>query len=190
MTTLSWAEAWSITAVGEPPTPQPVPPPAPVATTYTDPITGKSVSGPFLDYFNAKGGIPIIGRPITEEGPSGIAQDQGRAVQYFERDRLELWPENPPGWTVLGTSFVAMIAHRLGFAGPGIDGVTDIIPALSTQEVATTAERNVLNEVAHSLVRAIDSGDERQMKRHVERARKVLDIKVVRGGSNDAVAAQ
>jgi hypothetical protein len=192
MTDLAWAEAWSITAAGStppPPTPDPTPKPAP-GVTYTDPITGKKVDGAFLDYFNEKGGIPILGRPITDAMASVIPHDQKRVVQYFERDRLELWPENPPGWTVLGTSFVAMVAHRLGFAGPGIDGVTDIIPALSTQEVATTTEANTLRSVATSLVTAIDSKDKRAITRHAAVAKKVLNIKVVGGETYDAVAAQ
>lgn len=95
---------------------------------YVDPVTGLAISGPFLDYYTAKGGLPILGRPITVQGASTLTVDKGRVVQYFEHNRLELWPENPPGWTVLGSSFGAMVAKRLGFAGPGIDGVTDIIP--------------------------------------------------------------
>jgi hypothetical protein len=191
MTDLGWAEAWSITAAPPPPPPAPPAPTPPTpGVTYTDPITNRSVAGPFLDYFNAKGGVPIVGRPITPQQQSTIAQDQGRVVQYFERDRLELWPENPPGWTVLGTSFVAMIAHRLGFAGPGIDGVTDIIPSLSTAEVATTEEANVLRSTAHALVHAIDSGDKRQVSRHVARAKKVLGIAVEEDGNVAGVAIQ
>lgn len=60
------------------------------------PQTGYSVCGKFLDYHERYGGVRIFGYPITPE----FIED-GRTVQYFERDRFEWHPENPPEWQVL-----------------------------------------------------------------------------------------
>jgi hypothetical protein len=54
------------------------------------PETGHTVRGEFLDYFNTHGGLRIFGFPITEEFLLN-----GRTVQYFQRVRMELYPENP-----------------------------------------------------------------------------------------------
>ena len=53
------------------------------------PETGHTVRGEFLDYFNQHGGLRIFGYPITEQFSLN-----GRAVQYFQRGRLEFYPEN------------------------------------------------------------------------------------------------
>jgi hypothetical protein len=53
------------------------------------PETGHTVSGEFLDYFNQHGGLRIFGYPITEQFTMNK-----RTVQYFQRARLELHPEN------------------------------------------------------------------------------------------------
>ncbi len=54
------------------------------------PLTGHTVRGEFLTYFEAHGGLEIFGYPITEE-----LVENGRQVQYFQRMRLDLYPENP-----------------------------------------------------------------------------------------------
>lgn len=57
--------------------------------------TGHTLSGAFLDYWQAKGGLALYGYPISEifeeQNP-----DDGKTyqVQYFERNRFELHPEN------------------------------------------------------------------------------------------------
>jgi len=67
------------------------PPAASAATSQFFPQTGHTVSGPFLAYWQANGGLPIFGYPIseaqTEEDPLS-----GRTllVQWFERERFEL----------------------------------------------------------------------------------------------------
>jgi hypothetical protein len=53
------------------------------------PETGHSVRGEFLDFFNKQGGLLVFGYPITEQFTWN-----GRTVQYFQRARLELHPEN------------------------------------------------------------------------------------------------
>jgi hypothetical protein len=61
------------------------------------PETGKTVSGGFLAFFDAYGGLPIFGYPITDEVLEG-----GRTVQYFERARMEWHPEVEGGQVQLG----------------------------------------------------------------------------------------
>lgn len=61
--------------------------------------TGHRLCNGFRAYWQAHGGLAILGYPISEEfrDPS-----TGYIVQYFERQRLEYHPENPSRWTVLG----------------------------------------------------------------------------------------
>jgi hypothetical protein len=73
------------------------------------PATGHTVSGNFLRYFEAMGGIESLGLPITEP----LEQD-GRLVQYFEYARLEDHPDNP-GRPVVKLS---MLGEQLGRRQP------------------------------------------------------------------------
>jgi len=52
------------------------------------PETGHTVSAPFLQYFDAHGGVRIFGYPITE-----ALRQNGRLVQYFQNMRLDYYPE-------------------------------------------------------------------------------------------------
>jgi peptidoglycan/xylan/chitin deacetylase (PgdA/CDA1 family) len=52
------------------------------------PVTGHVLSGDFLTYWRANGGLSIFGYPITEQMQQG-----GLQVQYFERARFEYHPE-------------------------------------------------------------------------------------------------
>jgi hypothetical protein len=63
------------------------------------PETGHRLCFGFRDYWNANGGLPIFGFPISEEYAD---PDTGFTVQYFERQRFEYHPENPPEWQVEG----------------------------------------------------------------------------------------
>jgi hypothetical protein len=60
------------------------------------PETGHTVSGRFLEYWRSNGGLPVFGYPIGEQISEG-----GRQVQYFERQRFELHPENARPYDVL-----------------------------------------------------------------------------------------
>jgi hypothetical protein len=70
------------------------------------PQTGHNLGGEFLRYWQTRGGLPIFGYPLTEPFNEG-----GYIVQYFERNRFELHPENQPPYNVLlgrlGASSVA-----------------------------------------------------------------------------------
>jgi hypothetical protein len=56
--------------------------------------TGHNLGGAFLKYWNAKGGLPIFGYPLTEEFQELNSSDgKVYTVQYFERNRFEYHPE-------------------------------------------------------------------------------------------------
>lgn len=60
----------------------------------TFPQTGKSVCGPFLDYWRSNGGVLVQGYPISEQLQEKSSLDgQERTVQYFEKAVYELRPE-------------------------------------------------------------------------------------------------
>jgi hypothetical protein len=60
------------------------------------PETGHTVAFAFLEFYEDNGGPALFGYPITE----WIIELNGRIVQYFERGKLEWYPENPPGQRV------------------------------------------------------------------------------------------
>jgi DMSO/TMAO reductase YedYZ molybdopterin-dependent catalytic subunit len=60
------------------------------------PETGHAVGGEFLTFWQQHGGLATFGYPITE-----AFEEDGRTVQYFERQRFELHPENEAPWNVL-----------------------------------------------------------------------------------------
>ena len=58
--------------------------------------TGHTVEEPFLKYWRERGGLRIFGYPISNIYTEGSLQ-----VQWFERVRMEMHPENPPDTRVL-----------------------------------------------------------------------------------------
>jgi hypothetical protein len=64
--------------------------------------TGHNLSGTFRTYWEANGGLAIYGLPISEEIKEVSAIDgKTYTVQYFERARFELHPENKAPYDVL-----------------------------------------------------------------------------------------
>ncbi len=64
--------------------------------------TGHTLRGGFRAYWQAQGGLPSFGYPISEEFQEKIATDGKRyVVQYFERVRFEWHPENQSPYDVL-----------------------------------------------------------------------------------------
>jgi hypothetical protein len=58
------------------------------------PQTKHSLGGAFYKYWQANGGLPIFGYPISEEYPEENPDDgKTYTVQYFERNRFEYHPE-------------------------------------------------------------------------------------------------
>src|SRR5205823_1207557 len=76
---------------------QPVPG-DPGRTTFFN-ETKHSLSGSFLAYWKARGGLAVFGYPISEP-----ISENGYIVQYFERNRFELHPEfqGTPNEVLLG----------------------------------------------------------------------------------------
>src|SRR6185436_15713850 len=59
------------------------------------PTTGHTLRGSFRSFWQANGGLPRFGYPLTEEivEPDAV-NGRPRVVQYFERARFEFFPEN------------------------------------------------------------------------------------------------
>lgn len=81
--------------------------PSPPSRCFT--ATGHTVSGNFLRYFEATGGVESLGYPITEP-----FEQEGRQVQYFEYARMEDHPDNPGAPVVK----LSMLGQRLGRRQP------------------------------------------------------------------------
>ncbi len=60
------------------------------------PQTRHSLGGDFLRYWQSHGALSIFGYPLSEP-----FTERGYTVQYFERNRFELHPENQPPYNVL-----------------------------------------------------------------------------------------
>ena len=68
------------------------------------PETGHNVGERFLAYWQANGGLPQFGYPLTEEFEEQLNPDSSLVayrVQYFERARFEYHPENDSPYDVL-----------------------------------------------------------------------------------------
>src|SRR6266498_2862653 len=77
----------------------PVAPPADGAPFF--PQTGHTLRGTFRSYWGANGGLPIFGYPTSEEFVERGEDGRDYTVQYFERHRFELHPENRAPYNVL-----------------------------------------------------------------------------------------
>src|SRR5262249_31207867 len=83
-----WKGASPVPPAALPPSPQPTMPPAPNSRTF--PETGHTVEGPFLTYWETRGGLAQFGYPVSEEMQEQSDLDgKTYTVQYFERVVLE-----------------------------------------------------------------------------------------------------
>jgi hypothetical protein len=74
------------------------------------PETGFCIGGRFAQYWQQNGGLPVFGYPLSDE-----LTEQGRTVQYFERQRFELHTENAAPYDVLlGLLGSEVLAARYG----------------------------------------------------------------------------
>ena len=98
------------------------------------PQTGHTLSGAFLDYWKANGGLAQFGYPLSEPFLEKSPTDgKVYTVQYFERNRFELHPENKPPYNVLLGLLGRQIAQQSGLslaAAPRQNGVPDYDPSL------------------------------------------------------------
>lgn len=63
--------------------------------------TGFCISGRIRAFYEQNGDLPVFGLPIGPLGPYTAADGQVVQAQWFERQRLELHPENAPPYDVL-----------------------------------------------------------------------------------------
>ena len=63
--------------------------------------TGHNLRGDFLAYWEANGGLAQFGYPISEELRERLEDGKEYTVQYFERARFEMHPENAPPYNIL-----------------------------------------------------------------------------------------
>ncbi|MGN6698004.1 MAG: hypothetical protein ACTHMR_07595 [Thermomicrobiales bacterium] len=80
---------------------QTIAPAAPLAGQIYFSKTGHNLGGRFLDYWQANGDLMQFGYPLTEVFSETLDNGQTYQVQYFERARMELHPENQPPYDVL-----------------------------------------------------------------------------------------
>jgi hypothetical protein len=83
------------------------------------PEVGHTLSAPFKTYWDAHGGLPIFGFPLSEPFEEKSATDgKTYTVQYFERNRFEYHPENKgtPTEVLLGL-LGSEILRRRGWIG-------------------------------------------------------------------------
>jgi hypothetical protein len=72
----------------------------PTGGERTFPETGQTVRGRLLQYWESNGALPVFGLPLGPEAPQQTLDGTFRA-QLFERNRLELHPENAAPYDVL-----------------------------------------------------------------------------------------
>jgi len=89
------------------------PPPPPDEPNQRFPQTGFVVRGPFLDFYNARGGYRIFGYPRSR-----LYYDArlGLWVQYFDNVRMEWHPSNPEPYRVQ----LGLLGEELGMRMPPI----------------------------------------------------------------------
>jgi hypothetical protein len=88
-------------------------PAAPPANCRVFAETGKRACGRLLEYWEQNGGLPVFGFPITDQFAQEV-EGKTYQVQWFERYRLELHPENARPYDVL---LGRLGVDRLGAAG-------------------------------------------------------------------------
>ncbi len=98
------------------------------------PDTGHNVEGDFLSFFNQHGGLKVFGYPITE----GFNLN-GRWVQYFQKVRMELHPENPSPYGVQ----LGLLGDELGYR-----------QAPNPQQVANDQSHQYFPETGHTVAYA------------------------------------
>ncbi len=64
------------------------------------PETGQTVRDPLLAFWDANGGLPVFGLPVSDQRSEQTFEARVN-LQHFERNRLELHPENAAPYNVL-----------------------------------------------------------------------------------------
>jgi hypothetical protein len=118
-------------------------PAASAAGSQFFPQTGHAVSGPFMAYWQAHGGLPIFGYPISDaQNEADPSSGKTALVQWFERARFELHPE------FAGTPYeveLGLLGNQLAQGRQGQAPFEPITP------FASTPDRVFFPETSHSL---------------------------------------
>ena len=89
-------------------------PPIPGQEYFTE--TGHNLGDGFLAYWQANGGLPQFGYPISEVFEERLEDGKVYRVQYFERARFEHHPKNAPPYDILlgqfGRRILAEVERR------------------------------------------------------------------------------
>ncbi|MBF6613133.1 MAG: S8 family serine peptidase [Chloroflexi bacterium] len=100
------------------------------------PPVGHTLKGPFLSFWQANGGLPIFGYPISEEFTETSATDgKPYTVQYFERNRFEYHPEfaGTPNEVLMGLLGVETSSGRTFLPGAPFQSDKDKVYFKETQ---------------------------------------------------------
>jgi hypothetical protein len=109
-------------------------PPASAAGSQFFPQTGHAISGSFMAYWQAHGGLPSFGYPISDV-QSEVDPSSGKStlVQWFERARFELHPE------FAGTPYeveLGLLGNQLAQGRQGQTAFEPVAPFASTPDRA------------------------------------------------------
>lgn len=95
--------------------------PATAPQCFTVPGISDCIDGRIKEFWNANGGLPVFGYPITAQRPEvNTDTKQTYQTQRFERNRFELHPENQAPYDVL---LGRLGAEGLTALGRGFEGV-------------------------------------------------------------------
>lgn len=139
-----------------------VPPPGHPDKRYF-PETGHTIQFAFLKFFQENGGIDIFGYPITE----WVIEPNGRIVQYFQRGKMEWYPEYPRGQRVqlgmLGEMYVNLYVDPI-YRQPQDPGMAPDMPSPTPVSALASRPQQVRSlQIAVTLKYAIISLDKTQV---------------------------
>jgi glucose/arabinose dehydrogenase len=77
------------------------------------PETDQCLGGPFLDYWEHNGELPVFGFPVSEQKPEQ-GTEGAFSTQWFERERFEFHPENQGPYVILLGRLGDELLHRQG----------------------------------------------------------------------------
>ncbi|GAC1544174.1 MAG: hypothetical protein NVS2B7_18340 [Herpetosiphon sp.] len=105
----------------------------------TVPAITQCIDGRFREFWNDNGALPIFGYPITDQ-QSEVNRDTGHSyqTQWFERNRLELHPDNPRPYDVL---LGRLGAELLARQGRGFEGIPAGVVIAGRCRMFTVADR-------------------------------------------------
>ncbi|MDQ6694898.1 MAG: DUF5107 domain-containing protein [Chloroflexota bacterium] len=115
-----------------------IPPSAPVQAQDGGrfyPETGKTLAPEFIGFYDANGGVPVFGYPLTDAETEG-----GLKVQYLERARVEYHPDDS------GTPYEV----QLGLLGSALNAGRHFSPVIQDY-ASSTSGRRYFPETKHSL---------------------------------------